>query len=188
MMEKQEQVFFEEPLPGGGVKRTPGTLWRNATPTFVQFELMVDGGTWMDERHQKLRPARRWKVSVPPKGVTTSPEDQAMGRERIATGVGFIFGSDGLVVIPTEHDRAVQTLECKANGCTAALRCSNPSHDGDRIVAGGLAPQLLRVRRDGDVAPAPALSPLLMEQRPTLSPEDIDARLLARARGTAGAR
>jgi hypothetical protein len=184
MNQEYEDVFFDEPLPGGGYRRVPGTKWANPALQAFAFELAVDSGTWLDERQKKLAPPRKWIVTVPPRGVVTSAADIAMGLQRWldGRGVGYLFGSDGHVIVPAEFDQAICTLTCITWGCSRGTTCRDPHHLDKRVI-GGLCPRLVRVAPRG--GKAPEMAPALVEARPTLTPDEVDQRLLARARGGA---
>jgi hypothetical protein len=160
------------------------TEWENPTQATVTFVLRAGGTPLIDERWPKLPNGRHaplpqppvWHVVVPPKGIVTSEEDQQAGLAR-----GYVFGSDGRVELPSDHDNSVVRTVCVDERCGKKLLCKDRTH-ATQIVGGG-APQLRRVRRDGDTHVEPELSPLMLERRPTLSPEDVDERLLARVRG-----
>jgi hypothetical protein len=154
------------------------TTWSNPTQDTLRFEIHVDTGEWVDARHLKLRAAKSWTVVVPPRGREVSAKDRREGVER-----GFIFGSDGRVELPSEFDQGIQTLECKSFGCDRKVYCNDPTHE--KIVCGGLCPQLQRVRPDGEIGPEAQLSPFLVQRRPTLTPDEVDDRLLARVKAGA---
>jgi hypothetical protein len=187
----QTEDMFITPLANGGEKREPGTRWRHAGRDPVEFRVRM-GEPYVARRGplaDTYAPTLDLVVYIPPKGKPAPRLDATDTNERETAerlqwfqskGYPVAIGSDGEVLLPRELDRVIQQTKCLDPRCplTLTFRCLDDSHACE--ITGGVAPKLVRVRRDK--GPVAELHPALVERKPEITIDEADRIMLERAR------